>query len=103
MRYFIFSLLLTCCCSFANPELSLVFEKNKEGELILRIYGHQQTVHVQINDQTTVLYAEENNVNLSVMGIEQMILDTSSGENAKTTVPAVNPLLNPNPPFATPY
>lgn len=78
-------------------EITLNFVKNKEGEVILMVAGHTDSVIVKLNDQTFTLYKEDDRLNLSGIGIESFVTDvnTESGEAKNRNVPPVASLTLP--------
>jgi len=107
MKKAVLMLMLLSHFCMGEDGLKLVFEKNKGGEVVLRITGHTSPVTVQLNDQTVTVYPEENVLNLSAMGIETLLLAlrTDSGEKQKNDNNAMLPVVtsNPSPPLSTPY
>jgi len=102
--------------AYSQSTLSLTISKNSSGELVLTVEGHTTPVVVRIGDNTITLYVEENKVNLTALGINELTevsveeVDTASGTEASTDtqttaapIPPVNPLINPNPPLTTPF
>jgi len=101
---------------FSEDGIKLTISKNSSGELILTVEGHTTPVIVRIGDNTVTLYVEENKVNLTALGINELThisveeVDTAAGSEASTDtqataapIPPINPLINPNPPLSTPY
>lgn len=101
---------------FSEDGIKLTISKNSSGELILTVEGHTTPVIVRIGDNTVTLYIEENKVNLTALGINELTdisveeVDTAAGSEASTDtqattapIPPVNPLISPNPPLTTPF
>jgi len=102
MKRLLLSLLLLSQFLSQAGEITLSFVKNKEGEVLLMVAGHTDSVIVKLNDQTFTLYKEDNRLNLSGIGIESFISDvnTQSGEAKNGNVP---PVASPTLPYqATP-
>jgi len=109
-------LIVSAVFVFSEDGIKLTISKNLSGELILTVEGHTTPVIVRIGDNTVTLYVEENKVNLTALGINELTdisveeVDTASGSEASTDTQAtaapmtpVNPLINPNPPLTTPF
>lgn len=121
--------LISIAYVFSQDQITLSFSKNSSGELILTVQGHTSPVTVKIGDQQVVLYVEENKVNLTALGINELTeisvettqteskpveaveeVETSSGVeksvDAQATaapIPPVSPFISPNPPLSTPF
>jgi len=119
MKHIIIALVLflaSVVYSFSETNLKITFSKNSFGELILTVEGHTTPVIVRIGDNTVTLYVEENKVNLTALGINELTdisveeVDTEAGSEAvadtqatAAPIPPVNTLISPNPPLTTPF
>ena len=65
MKRLLLSLLLLSQFLSQAGEITLNFVKNKEGEVLLMVAGHTDSVIVKLNDQTFTLYKEDDRLNLS--------------------------------------
>jgi hypothetical protein len=101
---------------FSEDGISLTISKNSSGELILTVKGHTSPLTIKIGDQQIILYVEENTVNLTAMGINELTevsveeVDTAAGSEVSTDtqataapIPPISPFVSPNPPLSTPY
>ena len=75
MKKMLLTLILTMLAFYAHCEgqLTLSFSKNSSGELILTVTGHTTPVVITIDEVKVTLYPEENKVNLSAMGIKELL------------------------------
>jgi len=102
--------------SYSQDNLSLTISKNSSGELILTVVGHTVPVIIKIGDNTITLYVEENKVNLTALGINELTevsieeVDTAAGaetpsdtQATATPIPPISPFISPNPPLTTPF
>ena len=116
MKKMLLTLILTMVAFYAYCEnqLTLSFSKNSSGELILTVTGHTTPVVITVGEVKITLYPEENKVNLSAMGINELLdvsveeVDTAAGESTSvdSQVPVIPPIstnINPNPPLSTPF
>ena len=119
MKHIIIALIIfltSVVYSFSETNLKLTISKNSSGELILTVEGHTTPVIVRIGDNTVTLYVEENKVNLTALGINELTdisveeIETAAGTEASSDtqataapIPPINPLINPNPPLSTPF
>lgn len=112
----LFLILVSAVCTFSQDQISLSISKNSSGELILTVTGHTTPVIVKIGNNQITLYVEENTVNLTALGINELTevaveeVDTAAGSENSTDnqataapIPPISPLVNPNPPLSTPY
>lgn len=108
--------MLAVSCVFSENNISLTISKNSSGELILTVTGHTTPVTVKIGDKVITLYVEENTVNLTALGINELTevtveeVDTAAGSETSTDtqataspIPPVSTSINPNPPLTTPF
>jgi len=128
MKHIIIALVLflaSVVYSFSETNLKITISKNSSGELILTVEGHTTPVIVRIGDNTVTLYVEENKVNLTALGINELTdisveeveskenveeIDTASGtqsvsdtQSTLAPIPPVSPFISPTPPLSTPY
>ena len=116
MKKMLLALILTMLAFYAHCEnqLTLSFSKNSSGELILTVTGHTTPVVITIGEVKITLYPEENKVNLSAMGIKELLdvsveeVETAAGESTPVdsqvpVIPPVSTSINPNPPLTTPF
>lgn len=116
MKKMLLTLILTMVAFYAYCEnqLTLSFSKNSSGELILTVTGHTTPVVITIGEVKVTLYPEENKVNLSAMGIKELLdvsveeVETAAGESTPVdsqvpVIPPVSTSINPNPPLTTPF
>ena len=109
-------LIVSAVFVFSGDGIKLTISKNSSGELILTVEGHTTPVIVRIGDNTVTLYVEENRVNLTALGINELTdisveeIETAAGTEASSDtqataapIPPINPLINPNPPLSTPF
>ena len=100
----------------SEDNISLTISKNSSGELILTVTGHTTPITVRIGDNAVTLYVEENTVNLTALGINELTevsvegVDTAAGSEASTDtqataspIPPVSPFVSPTPPLTTPF
>jgi len=116
MKKILLTLILTMVAFYAycKNQLTLSFSKNSSGELILTVTGHTTPVVITIGEVKVTLYPEENKVNLSAMGIKELLdvsveeVETAAGESTPVdsqvpVIPPVSTSINPNPPLTTPF
>lgn len=102
--------LISAVFCFSKDDIKLTFFKNSFGELILTIEGHTKPVIVRVGDNTVTLYVEENKVNLTAAGINELTdisveeVDTAGGSDQSSVDNQILPVTsNFNPPLTTPY
>lgn len=106
---------ISAAYGLSETSISLTISKNTSGELILTVKGHTTPVTITIGSNSVTLYVEENKVNLTALGINELTeisveeVDTAAGSETATDTQAaapilpVSPFINPNPPLTTPF
>jgi len=110
------TLLLVASYAFSQDQISISFSKNSSGELIMTVEGHATPITIRIGDNIVTLYVEENKVNLTALGINELTdisveeVDTAAGSEVTTDtqatvapIPPISPFISPNPPLTTPF